>query len=232
MAIAKAGTDVSAQASSVSHTLVAGSNRKVIICVESEGDTTGGITGVTYGGVACTLATDGVTPASVQQDTGTRNEASEWFIDEADLPADGARTAQASFSTARAAVEISVSQYNGMAQGQSLNTDGDGAASTTVVTNASLAAIGADEWAISCAGCGSALTWTHSDSQVEIAEEVNSSSSLAVAELRGGSSETSLSSTASSSTSRLVRVVAVWGPAAGGQPARSMHQFRMRRTQG
>jgi len=87
------GADVSSY-SGVSHTLVAGLNRKVLVWVtyDDTGETGAQVSGVTYGGVSMTKVTDGTTTGDAVM-LSTNTTASELFqLDESSLPANGANT--------------------------------------------------------------------------------------------------------------------------------------------
>ena len=205
-AIAKVGTDTSGTGNaltlSFSHTLVAGSTRLVIVCFGSEHN---GITvsGVTYGGNTMTLAVSFETPAS-----GTKFLSQIWYILEANLPANGAKTVTITATGSTTGLEVNAfcSEYTGVMQGAPEATTGVSQTSGNTIINT--VSPSTDAWVISAAGAGNVGSWTHGSSQVEVLDFNDASSCFAVAELRGASSQTSLSSTYTGTVNRLVRVSA------------------------
>uniref|UniRef100_UPI00257D5BC7 hypothetical protein n=1 Tax=Candidatus Borrarchaeum sp. TaxID=2846742 RepID=UPI00257D5BC7 len=213
--IEKVGTDtswtdsgVSASPLEFSHTLVSGSNRMVVVCagIENGGDID--ISGATYGGQTMVEA--------IWQQTGTTTiyEASIFYILEANLPSDGAQTVSITFSgtlTSGAQVYGFCSEFTGVSQGAPEATDETIWSSGTSISND--ISPSTDAWVISAVGWGNLLSTTHGEGQVEVYDNSFSSSGFAVAELRGADGETSLSSTASGTVNRGVRIAASWQPA-------------------
>lgn len=220
MAISKLGTDVNTTGNTlpgtltVSHTLVAGVSRKVLVYVAFENGNTSDVSGVTYGGVAMTKAISDITGTS-----GFRSYASIWYLDEANLPANGANNAVATFTGTSSTPETQmyVAEYGGIGQGAPRSGDSDGSITTTsaTITNSPLNAISSIRWAFSCMQSGNAGAggFTHGESQTQIWGFNDASSYVACTELRGGANNTSLSSTWSGTLNRTVRVAAVWNPA-------------------
>src|SRR5512141_344550 len=219
MSISKLGTDVSASGNtvpgtlSVSHTLASGSNRKVVCFIAVENGSTVDVSGVTYGGVAMSKAVEQLSGSG-----GTRFLVEMWYLDEANLPANGARTCEVTFSGTSSTPETNmlVAEYGGIEQGAPASGDTDGTTQTsgTTISNTPLNAISSSRWALSCMGSGNTGSWTHEQSQTEVLDFNDASSTFAVAELRGGTGETSISSTYTGTVNRLCRVAAVWGEAA------------------
>jgi len=217
MAIAKQGTDTSGSdagiipgaQTAISHTLVSSATpRKVIVYIQCENGDTTGISGVTYGGVAMTEAANAVTGT-----TGFRNYCAMWFIDEANLPSNGANDCVITWTGTEGTSEMwaAVAQYNDIAQGASTNSDttAESSPGDAVIEN-TLSAIASTEWAFSVVGAGNTGSFAHGQGQVETFDFTDASSQTAVAELRGGASETSLDSTFTGTLNRLVRIAAVW----------------------
>jgi chitodextrinase len=100
------------------------------------------------------------------------------------------------------------SEYTGVAQGAPEATNGISQFNGNTISNTINPSD--DAWVISIAGSGSAGSFTHGQGQVEVLDFQDSSSTFAVAELRGASGETSLSSTYSGTVNRLCRVAASW----------------------
>jgi hypothetical protein len=207
VAIAKIGTDTSATGTGLtlswSHTLVAGSNRLVVVCLGAEHN---GITvsGVTYGGNAMTLAVSYESPAS-----GTKYLSQIWYILGANLPANGATTVTVTATGDTTSLEVNAfcSEYTGVTQAAPEATNGVSQTSGNTITNTFSPS--ANAWVISAMGSGNTETasWTHG-SQVGVFDFNDASSCFAVAELRGASGQTSLASTYSGTVNRLVRVCA------------------------
>jgi hypothetical protein len=224
MAIAKLGTDTTTTyaSSSVwnfnwSHTLVAGSNRLIIVSVGGEttlADTSPiwYSTSVTYGGQAMTQA---VVAQTTETASGFSNNSSAiWYILEANLPATGLRTVQVNGTGPNSSVELFgiCSLYEGVLQDVPEATNGNfiNSPSGNVISNAISPTAGA--WVISSYVSGNTGTWTVSGSQVEIYDNQQTTTSFGSCELRGAiGSETSLSSTASGAN-RLTRVAASFRP--------------------
>jgi hypothetical protein len=202
--IAKVGTATNGTGNSLSlsfsHTLVAGSNRIVVVCFGAEHS---GITvsGVTYGGKAMTLAVSFETP-----ETGTKFLSQIWYILEANLPGNGANTVTVTATGSTSGLEVNglCSEYTGVTQGAPEATNGVSQTSGNTITN-TLSPY-TDAWVISAMGSGNSGSWTHGSSQVEVLDFNDASSSFAVAELRGANGQTSLSSTYSGTVNRLDRV--------------------------
>lgn len=216
MAIAKIGTDVSTTGntvpgvdSSLSHTLVAGTlgSRKVIVYIIAENGNTIDVSGVTYGGKAMTQAVGGSSASS-----GFRQYSSLWFIDEADLPSNGAQTVAVTFTGTGSSPEYSIfcAEYEGIAQGAASETDIDAQTSGSTITNNVTAPLISTEWVFSIANSGNTGSFSHGQSQAKIYDYSDASSQHSVAELRGGSGETAITSTFSGTVNRLQRLCAVW----------------------
>jgi hypothetical protein len=205
VAIIKAGADTSATGTSLtlswSHTLVAGSNRTIVVCLGAEHSGTT-VSGVTYGGTAMTLAVSYETPA-----TGTKMLNQIWYLLEANLPANGAKTVTIT-ANGGSISEITgfCSEYTGVKQSAPEATNGVSQTSGNAITNTISPT--ANAWVISIAGAGDVGSWTHGSPQVEVFDYSGSTSCVGVAELRGASGQTSLTSTYSGTVNRLVRVCA------------------------
>lgn len=208
MAIAKVGTDTSGTnasfSNSFSHTLVSGSNRMVVVCIETENINTHSISSVTYGGQAMTQA--------VTYTGGTYNIAAVYYILEVNLPSDGSNTVVITLTgTASTPYQFGYcAEYTGVHQSspEAINT----AYQTTGNTISNTISPSTGAWVISSMACGNTGSYTHGESQVEIYDSTDGGGgggvTAAIAELRGASGETSLSSTFSGTVNRLVRVAA------------------------
>jgi len=214
--IEKIGTDTSATGTaltlSFSHTLVAGSDRLVVVSVGIENGNTIDVDSVTYGGQTCTKAIDHITGAS-----GFRFLAEIWYILDADLPSDDSQTVAITCSGTVSQLEVNgfCSEYTGVTQGAPEATDGDSQTAGSTITNTISPSDNA--WVISGGGSGNVGNWAHDQGQVEVLEFDDSSSTFFVTELRGASEETSLSSTYTGNINRLCRACASWTEAANYQ---------------
>jgi hypothetical protein len=223
--ITKLGTDTTvayASASvwsfSFSHTLVAGSNRLII--VDCGGETTLAdtspiwvVNSITYGGVALTKA---IRTATTETASGYSNNTSEiWYLLEASLPANGLQTVQINGSGPNSTVELwgICTQYGGVEQAAP-TTNGsfvNAVAPSGVITNTISPARGA--LVRSAYVCGNVGTWTVNNNQVEILDAAQTTTSYGSAELVGAlGTETSFSSTYAVTANRLTRAVAVFRP--------------------
>ena len=142
--------------------------------------------------------------------TGFRNLCEIWFILESDLPSDGSQTVEITCSGSVYELEVNgfCSEYVGVTQGAPEATNGASQFSGDTISNA--ISPSDDAWVISIAGSGNAGSFTHGQGQVEVLDFQDNSSTFAIAELRGASGETSLSSTYSGTVNRLCRVAASW----------------------
>lgn len=93
------GTVVESQVSnaashSFSHTLAAGSDRRMLIAVQFDGTGTTAfqVSSVTYGGVSAARVTDGTNAARQQEVSSNTTAVEVWEVLEANLPADGSNT--------------------------------------------------------------------------------------------------------------------------------------------
>jgi len=214
--IAKAGTDTSGTGNALtltfSHTLVAGSNRLVVVCFAGESDGGLSVSSVTYGGTAMTLAVSLETP-----DSGFKYIGQLWYILEANLPANGANNVVITTSGSTSSLEVNAycSEYTGVAQTAPEATNSVYTTSSATITNTLTASAGA--WVISTAGSGNAGSWTAGSPQVEAFDFNDASSCFCVDELQGATGGSiSLSSTYSSTVNRITRVCASFAAAAGG----------------
>lgn len=207
--IAKVGTDTSGTGNSLtlsfSHTLVSGTARIVIVSIGVENGDTIDVSTVTYGGVTMTLAVEGITGTS-----GFRYLGEIWYILENDLPSDGSQTVEINCSGTPYELEVNgfCSEYTGVTQGAPEATADHNQTTGATITNDISPSDNA--WVISVVGSGNAGSFTHDQGQVEVLDFQDFSSTFAVAELRGASGETSLSSTYSGTVNRLERVAASW----------------------
>jgi len=210
--ITKIGTDTSGTGTSLtlsfSHTLVSGTARIVIVSIGVENGNTIDVSTVTYGGVTMTFAVEGITGTS-----SFRYLSEIWYILEADLPSEGSQTVAITFTGTASSLEVNAfcSEYTGVSQGAPEATAEHHQTMGTTITNDISPSENA--WVLSVIGSGNTGSWTHGESQVEVHDFADSSSTFTVAELRGASGETSLSSTFSTTVNRLERVAASWAMA-------------------
>ena len=211
--IEKIGTDTSGTGNnltlSFSHTLVSGTNRIVVVSIGIENGNTTDVDSVTYGGQTCTKAIDHTAIS-----TGFRFLVEIWYILDADLPSDGSRIVNVTCSGIMYELEVNAfcSEYAGVTQGAPEATDGYNQTIGSTITNTISPSDNA--WVISGVGAGNIGDWAHGEGQVEVLEFDDNSSTFAVAELRGASGETSLSSNYTGTINRLCRACASWTEAA------------------
>ena len=220
--ISKLGTDTFTSYASAAvwsfnwtHTLVAGSNRIVIIGCGGETTLADSspiwyATSVTYGGVAMTQAARAETTETA---SGYSNNSSElWYILEADLPSNGLQTVQVNGTGPNSTVELfgTCTEYENVFQGPPHATDSNfvnAVAPSDTITNTISPAKGSI--VRSSYVCGNVGTWTVSGSQVELYDASQTTTSFGACELVGAlGTETSLSSTYVSGANRLTRVAA------------------------
>lgn len=217
--IAKLGTDITAvcslndygQSTSGSHTLLAGTNRMIVVmstCEALLSQKPDREASATYGGVAMTLGT-----GIIQASGSYGNEVSIHYILEDDLPADGSNTVQVTWANndndERGFIVCAYEHVD-----QSAPEDTDSVAEPTTADDTIENSITSTEgaWIISFVAVspnGSSNSFTHNESQVEIldAEWSNvNGMNVAVAEKRAVTANTySVSSTYSTSSDRLTR---------------------------
>jgi hypothetical protein len=207
VAITKLGTDTSTTSTSLttswSHTLVAGSNRMIAVCIgiEHSGVT---VNSVTYGGRTMTRAVSYEASSS-----GVYMLTQIWYLLEANLPANGARTVTVTATANGGSIsEVSAfcAEYNGVKQSAPEDTDGVSQYSGNTITNT--ISPSTNSWVISSSGAGDVGSWTAGSPQTEVLDFGGTTSCYSVAELRGASGQTALSSTYSGTVNRLARVAA------------------------
>lgn len=208
MAIAKVGTDTSGTSASLSysfsHTLVTGTNRIVVVGIGIENQDSTALGSITYGGVNMILANSYLSGTS-----GARNLVGVYYLLDADLPSLGSNTVAVTIlGTASSLGSVTFcAEYSGVYQSAPEATDTAYQTGSQTVTNTISPSTGA--WVFSTMDCGATNgTWSHGQSQVELIDSqgTGGSHTMAVAELRSASGETSLSSTYSGDILREVRV--------------------------
>jgi hypothetical protein len=207
VAILSVGTDTEAQGTSLtmswSHTLIAGSNRMVVVYlgVEHNGAS---VSGVTYGGRTMTLAT-----SKEVSSLGTYMLCQIWYILETNLPANSAQTVAVTMTGSNTGLEMDArcAEYTGVKQSAPEATNGASQLSEYTITNT--ISPSTNSWVLSVSGSGNSGTWTEQSPQTQISQYNGGTSSYSFAELQGASGQTSLASTYSgSSVNRLARVCA------------------------
>jgi hypothetical protein len=175
----------------------------VVVCVGIENNGEIDVSTVTYGGQSMTKAVDYISGTS-----GFLYLCEIWYILEDDLPSDGSQTVTITCTGTAASMEINgfCAEYTGVAQCAPEATHGVSQTSGYTITNT--ISPSTDAWVISIVGSGNVGDFAHGQNQVEVIEFDDSSSTYAVAELRGANGETSLSSTYTGTINRLVRVCA------------------------
>jgi hypothetical protein len=208
MAITKIGTDVTntqnnATTFTFSHTLVAGSNRLIVVCTSIEQNpalSDPGVTAVSYGGVAMTRAVGRI---------GSYNYGSIWYLLESGLGATGSKTVSVTHAgNISGGYGASCMSYAGVSQVAPTAASNYVTNNTTVSNTISTAT---DAWVISAGVTGSDLvTPTYNNGQIGIVALAPLSQALYVAELRGATGQTSVNITLSSSTARFIWCSAVF----------------------
>ncbi len=226
MAIAKAGTDTTTQVTTNSwtwsHTLVSGAHR--IVVVDVGGETTLAdsspiwyATSVTYGGVSMT---QGPVAQTTETAAGNSNNSSElWYILEDDLPADGANTISVTGAGATSPVELfgAATQYTGVAPEAPDLTDStfvNATAPSDTISNTLSPSAGS--LVRSSYVCGNVGTFTVGQSQVEVLDAAQTTTTFGSAEkVTADGTETTFSSTYATGANRLTRVAASFLPFRG-----------------
>ena len=211
VAILSVGTDTEAQGTSLTktwfHTLIAGSNRIVVVYlgVEHNGAS---VSGVTYGGRTMTLAT-----SKEVSSLGTYMLCQIWYILEANLPANGAQTVAVTMTGSNTGLEMDArcAEYTGAKQSAPEATNGASQLTGPTITNT--ISPSTNSWVLSVSGSGNTGTWTEQSPQTQLSQYSGGTSSYSFAELQGANGQTSLASTNSGAINRLVRVCASFQPA-------------------
>lgn len=191
---------------SVTHTLLAEVNRKVLVYVASEASTLSSCSGVTYGGVNMTKVCEiSATGAAV-------NYIALFMLDESSLPANGAHSVEATFTAALGDSMIKVRSFHDIAQGQpsQFDTTGEGSPADATIENDLANPILSTQWAFSFTESGNVGSFTAGQGQVEADDFAGGSTTHMMSDLRGGSGQTQLTSTFVGTNNRLARLCAVW----------------------
>lgn len=190
----------------VNHTLLAGSNRKVLAYVGLEDAASRTVTGITYGGVAMHLAVQASAVGAAA------NYATIWYLDEDELPADGVNAVAAALSGATSDRCILVRALSGIAQGAPYQArliaetaPGDG-----TIENTMQPGVAVPQWAFSYATAGNTGSWAAGGTQVEYDEFNTASTCNQYADQAGGAGQTTLASTFTGTLNRLIRLSCVW----------------------
>jgi len=212
------GVDINDKTLTWSHTLVAGANRLIVVCLGGETfDSDLGdpwvATSVTYGGVVMTKAIGAVT---TENGSGLSNNDSElWYLFEADLPADGSKTVIATCSNViSGAVRLfsCCSEYENVDSQLVGDVQGIGYNQTVPSdTIGNAISLQSGDWVFSSYVSGNAGSWTVGQSQVEILDAtLDSTVTYGACELRGAiGTESILESTFATTANRLTRVAMV-----------------------
>lgn len=209
------GTITSGSSRTFSHTIGGGSNRVLAVMVLVE-EGSGGpktVSGVTYDGVAMTLA------GAIATTEAANVDAELWYMLEADLPAAGAHDVVVTLSSALssgcaifAATSIAdAAQAAPIVATNRTNTDGT-TFSTPVVT------VAANSWALDVVAGNNANTWTADGGQTERTDQQAGGTAATMGtstKVVAAAGSTTLGWTAAGSQGRFAQVVAVWQPASG-----------------
>ncbi len=147
-----------------------------------------------------------------------------WYILEADLPSDGSQTVVIDCSGTPYELEVNgfCAEYTGVEQVAPEATDANNTTSSPISNTISPSD---NAWVISTAGSGNTNTVpTQNEGQYQPFDYNGSSSRFCVAELRGASGETSLSTSFSGTINRLERVAASFTEAPAAPPAGPTYQ--------
>lgn len=215
MAIQRQSTNVHGTGTSspttVSHTLVSGSDRIILVAVgiETQQSTLTGV-GCTYGGVSMTQAAYGSNGST------WTNHSYLFYLLEADLPSNGANTVSFSCSNYSGATDVSVyaMQYSGVSQGTPKDTDGQGNTSQALALTLSIAAT--DLAAVTHDMGNAQGTWSTDSGFTEQVDYVDASSTFTVADLIATGSDTSVTTTTTGSVNRHSGAGVVFEEAASG----------------
>ena len=212
--ITKAGADTFTSGNTLAadffHTLYPGSNRLIVVSTLAENTGTCDVTGITYGGVAMTKATDAIVGSTVYLNGEM------WYLLESSLPRDGTNSIVVTYSGTPSSTENSAycAQYNNVWQSAPEATDTDTIAASTPLDITSTISPTANAWVISVIGAGGAGSYAHGGTQVEVLDFADASTQLAYAELRVANGETSLTSTFTGTPNRQFRLAASFKQAA------------------
>ncbi len=230
MAIARQGTNTENTGTTsplqFNHTLVAGSQRLVVVYVGDE--VSGNLTiSATYGGQAMTLAA-----AADSTPTLFSFQTRIFYILEADLPSDGVNQVSITFTGTLTSFECQghCAQYSGVAQGVPDDTDAteEPTPADDTIENTGLTGASGD-LLVSAVGCGNVGTYTHNQSQAELMDFADASSTFACTDLIATGSITTLESIYATGANRMSRVAAQWGPSVA---ASEQEGFRFRNDNG
>jgi hypothetical protein len=221
MAIAKVSSDSTSQNTSLSysitHTLVSGSDRLIIVGLSVANSDTISVSSITYGGVTMTLAAQYLSGTS-----GARNLTGIWYLLNASLPTDGSKSVAVTLSGTASSLQTITfcAEYTGVSQTAPEATNTAYETSLQTVTNAISPSTGA--WVISVVSSGASDgSWTPNESQIEVSESI----SVALQELRSASGQTSLSSTYSGTVTREIRIAASFAAAVSSQVPSYIYQI-------
>lgn len=214
MAITRVGTNaVSTNGTSIphqfNHTLVAGSNRLIIVYVGVENEFETGTWTVTYGGETMNIV-------EAQQGAGFANNALVCWLGEGDLPGTGSNQVSISFSGSTGQLEISAecAQYAGVDTSAVSDSDTANNTNQTSITNTVTIAAGDLACSTCSLGASAALSWNNS--QNELTDYTDTSSQFGSADLIATGSLSSLNTSWSGAINRQARACAVFSEAPTG----------------
>jgi hypothetical protein len=190
MTISRLGTNTNDSGSgnlSFSHTLVAGSDRKVVVFIgfENDGDRT---PTVTYGGETMTEGAGCKTGAS-----DLLNGAYVFYIDEVDLPANGANTVAVTFSGGASQFEAVAlcAEFGGVASGiEDSDSTCEGSPGNDTIETTGFSGAADDLFCSAYTSGQEGSNWTYGQSQNELLDSELSSSRHGFTDLINGSIST------------------------------------------
>ena len=207
MAITRAGTNaLGTNGTSIphqwNHTLVAGSNRIVVVCVGTENANDPGNFTATYGGISM-LPTNGI---DAQQGTGFANNAVIFWLPETSLPANGSNQVSVTFSGTAGTLEISgvCMQFDGVDYATGISSSDTNNGTSSPIAN-TISAVAGDLIVSACSAGNSGNTMTWNNSQQEQLDYSDTSSNAGAADLITTGSVTSVNTTVAGTINRLAR---------------------------
>ena len=216
MAITREGTNTTgtgtAKPLQFNHTLVAGSDRLIVVYVGVENANETGTWTVTYGGQTMDVSIE------AQQGTGFANNALVCWLGESGLPSNGVNQVSISFSGTAGSLEINgeCAQYAGVDTSAVSDSDTANSASQTSISNT--ITVAADDLVASTCSLGASAALSWDNSQNELTDFTDSSSQFGSADLIATGSLSSVNTSWSGTVNRQARAAGCWSPASAGPP--------------
>ena len=196
-----------------SHTVAAGSDRKLVLFIETEHNTTGlAVTGVTYNGTSMTSI------GSVVVGTGFTNNVFAFYLDDASFPTPGSYNVSVSFNLSASASVAHVLEFSEAAQG-SVEATNSGTATSSQTLSTSITTLTDDTVIIGGISAGGQVTFTTTTGQTIAHQENTGGTGMAGAtgyEAIATAGATSMGWDAGVSTNRLAQFLVAIADAGGG----------------